>query len=673
MSSPTLKTHDLSRLLSHVCAQLWQRIRTGEDGHVEDYLQQYPALAERQECVLRMARVEMLARRRNGQSCPSDEWLRRFPQWTDGLRALFATDPVSPGATPTRGTPTSPEGDHSGPSFDKYPVVGDYELLEELGHGGMGVVYRARHCTLGRIVALKTLRNRERPTTEELERFCREARAISQLHHPHVVPLFEFGRHQGCPFYTMTLIPGGSLASQKERFRGDIRSAIGLIEKIARGVAHAHDHGLVHRDIKPSNVLMDADGEPLVSDFGLVRFLEATTELTRTGQELGTPAYMAPEQIHGRSEEISQRTDVWALGVLAYEVITGQRPFHGRDRRETEDRILQSEPVTPSDACPSVDRDLEAILLHCLEKDPKRRYSTAGELADDLQRWQAGALPSVRPMNWGRRRLRSLRRHPWRVAALLLLLLAAGTIPFLIPNDPPITPPPEPRNLLAEYDATLRAGGQVVLVPEHGPPPWSEWTLRHGNVVETGPGGVFTFGDDGATQLMLLPTPPVDRYRFTAEVCHVQARTTGKVGLFFLDAKRMTRPGTAHVFATWTFNDPPPNRALKTSKPFVTLFVRRFQDGMDRSESYAPVGRTFAPTAGGWHELRVDVVADAVRCSFDGQFVGAAPFTTLGPLFKQAAALEPPVEVELSPRGGLGLFTLWSTASFRNVRLEPLP
>jgi serine/threonine-protein kinase len=271
--------------------------------------------------------------------------------------------------------------------------IGRYEVIGELASGGMGVVYQAEDRQMNRRVALKMIRGGIFAGAEEVKRFHREARALAQLNHPHIIQVYDFGEVDSRPYFTMQLVTGGSLAGHMTRFGGDERTVVALIEKVAWAVQHAHERGILHRDLKPANVLLGDGDEPVVSDFGLVKFLHAEAEgLTQTGLTPGTPAYMAPEQAAGRNQAISPRTDVWALGVILYELLCGRRPFTGDSREAMLHHILTKPVPAPCTRRPDIDPVLEAVVLKCLAKEPGDRYATAGDLADDLGRWLRGEL-----------------------------------------------------------------------------------------------------------------------------------------------------------------------------------------------------------------------------------------------------------------------------------------
>jgi TolB-like protein len=265
--------------------------------------------------------------------------------------------------------------------------LGDYELLEEIGRGGQGVVFRARQKSLNRTVALKVVGLGRWATKAHLKRFRLEAEAAARLDHPFIVPIHEIGERDGACYFSMNLVEGGQLDEVARRETISIRRAAELIAKLARTVHYAHEHGILHRDIKPGNVLLDAEGEPHLTDFGLARLVEAESTVTRATEVLGTPSYIAPEQAAGKNTQLTSATDVYGLGALLYNLLTGHPPFVGSTTYETVRLVLETEPRQPRLVNPKVDRDLSTVCLKCLEKDPKRRYVSALALAEDLERW----------------------------------------------------------------------------------------------------------------------------------------------------------------------------------------------------------------------------------------------------------------------------------------------
>jgi WD40 repeat protein len=304
-------------------------------------------------------------------------------------------------------------------------TVPGYEILEELGHGGMGVVYRARQLKLGRIVALKMILAGSHAGAEELHRFRTEAEAIARLQHPNIVQVFEVGECQGGPFFSLEFCGGGSLGKKLGGTPLTPREAVLLVEALARGMHAAHQHGVIHRDLKPANVLLAEDGTPKITDFGLAKKLDQAGQ-TQVGSIMGTPSYMAPEQAAGKSAEVGPASDVYALGAILYECLTGRPPFRAATPLDTVLLVVSQEPVAPSRLQPGLPRDLETICLKCLEKEPRKRYASALELAEDLRRFQAGEPTRARPVGvWGRG-LRWAKRRPAAAALVAVCTLAVA-------------------------------------------------------------------------------------------------------------------------------------------------------------------------------------------------------------------------------------------------------
>ena len=275
-------------------------------------------------------------------------------------------------------------------------TFGDYELVEELGRGGMGVVYRAVQRSLGRTVALKMLLRRDLATPADVARFRTEAESAARLDHPGIVSIFEVGEWEGHPFYSMQLVEGTTLAKQLARGPMPPRIAAGLLAKVAAAVQAAHERGVLHRDLKPSNILIDAAGEPHVSDFGLAKRIEDEQSVTHTGAILGTPCYMSPEQAAGSRGEVGPLSDVWSLGAILYQSLVGRPPFQAASTMDTLLAVLESEPPSPRSIDRSVDRDLELIALKALQKPQDLRYTSASGFAADLRAFLAGEPVAAR-------------------------------------------------------------------------------------------------------------------------------------------------------------------------------------------------------------------------------------------------------------------------------------
>jgi TolB-like protein/Tfp pilus assembly protein PilF/predicted Ser/Thr protein kinase len=297
-------------------------------------------------------------------------------------------------------------------------------LLQEIGRGGQGVVYRARQKSLNRIVALKVIGLAHWATEAHVKRFRLEAEAAASLNHPCIVPIYEVGERDGACYFSMGLVDGGQLDAVVKREPMPIRHAAELIAKLARTVHYAHEHGILHRDIKPGNILLDAKGEPHLTDFGLARLVQTESTVTRTMEVLGTPSYMAPEQAVGNNAGVTSATDVYGLGAVLYQLLTGHPPFAGGTTFETVRLVLDTEPRQPRLLNPKVDRDLATICLKCLEKDPQRRYTSALALAEDLERWLKHQPIRARRTGTFTRGRKWVRRNP-TIAALVVALAAA--------------------------------------------------------------------------------------------------------------------------------------------------------------------------------------------------------------------------------------------------------
>jgi len=454
--------------------------------------------------------------------------------------------------------------------------IAGYEVRDELGRGGMGIVYRVWDPVLRRVVALKMIRPAA-PWLSATEvnhlagRFQREAQVLAQLKHEAIVPIYEAKLHEGQPYFVMECVAGGSLAKHlAELTAAGPKAIVPLIEKVARAVQYAHSHGrgVLHRDLKPANILLNEQGQPLVSDFGLAKLLdvpesaepdtrvandtsgtdgpsprEVSTRWTFPGCQPGTPPYMAPEQFDASFGKIGPATDVWALGVILYELLTGQKPFSCRTREELREQVCRGELVRPRALCPRLGRRLEAVVLRCLAKSPPQRYPTAGALADALAAWR--------------------KRRRWPLLAGAALALAAVVLAITIgvtPADPDKTYLREAARLEQQLDRT----GNVVLVSPDSPR-WAVYTIRAGQE-----GTVVTPLDDGLNVYSLarcclvefLPRVAAPRYRIVVKMrldrpLHTQE---GEFGVYCRHAAFATDQGLQHSFHALYFEgfDPLP-------------------------------------------------------------------------------------------------------------------
>jgi eukaryotic-like serine/threonine-protein kinase len=310
------------------------------------------------------------------------------------------------------------------------PAIPGYQILGELGHGGMGVVYQARQVSLDRLVALKMIRSADLASPHDLARFRSEADAVARLKHPNIVQIYDVGNHEGRPFFSLEYVEGGSLAQKVKGIPQPPRAAAELVEVLARAVHAAHQRGIVHRDLKPANVLLTADGVPKITDFGIAKRLDLEAGQTRTGTVMGTPSYMAPEQAAGKTKEIGPAVDVYSLGAILYELLTGRPPFLAESWQATRDLVLSTEPVAPRRLQPKLPRDLQTICLKCLQKEPRKRYATGLALAEELRCYVEGKPIRSRPVTTAERVWRWARRSPKLATAsgLAVAALAAAVV-----------------------------------------------------------------------------------------------------------------------------------------------------------------------------------------------------------------------------------------------------
>jgi WD40 repeat protein/serine/threonine protein kinase len=478
----------LARRVDAICCRFEAAWKAAAADAAPPQLEAYLAdVAEPARAILvrELLRVEVHYRRRAGDAPQAAEYLSRFPDLDPGWLAAL----VAPDATPSSGGAKSPPAGfenlatvvgekrllEAASEAWAQPVVPGYEILEILGRGGMGVVYKARQRTLNRIVALKMILAGGHAGLRELRRFRREAEAVAQLQHPHIVQIHEVGEHAGRLYLALEFVDGGSLDRHLAGTPQPARTAAQLVQTLARAVHHAHDCGVIHRDLKPANILLRgkseirnsksetnpkpeipmpqtsgtpclglgnsdfefvsdfgfriSDFEPKITDFGLAQLSGAgATGPTRTGDVLGTPSYMAPEQAEGKRGTTGPATDIYGLGAILYELLTGRPPFRAETALETLLQVRQNEPLSPSRLQPKCSRDLETICLKCLHKEPQKRYPSALALADDLQRYLVGEPIQARPIGVGERAVKWVRRHPATAAwlGLVVLLMVLG-------------------------------------------------------------------------------------------------------------------------------------------------------------------------------------------------------------------------------------------------------
>lgn len=405
---PASDTDDVWLLFELVHVDLDFRLRRGEPVRVEDYLRRYPRLADDRAALLELITAERRLRRCWQSEPAADDYWLRFPE----LRGELDTGPLTPSVVR--------HAAERSPAAAVILHLPGYQILRVLGRGGMGVVYAAGQPSLGRVVAVKTLLPGHESTASELDSFRREAEAIARLDHPNIVPVYEVGEHGGLPYFSMKYYQGGSLARRSRS--ADPRADAQLAETIARAVHHAHQRGILHRDLKPSNILLDEEGRPHVADFGLATHFDPDAGPGLASQVVGTPCYVAPEQAQGQAATTA--SDVYGLGAILYELLSGEPPFKGETTLVTLQQVMEQPPRPLRRRDLRIPADLETICLKCLEKTPQRRYQSALELAEDLERWLKGEPILARPVCPLERAWRWARRRPVIVGLALSTALA---------------------------------------------------------------------------------------------------------------------------------------------------------------------------------------------------------------------------------------------------------
>jgi serine/threonine-protein kinase len=555
------------------------------------------------------------------------------------------------------------------PAAEHWPSVKGYEVLEELGRGGMGVVYRARQLGADRTVALKMLSDAGPLRPRDLARFRTEARLLASLHHPNFVLVYEVGEQEGQPFFSMEYVAGGSLSRRLRAHPLPAAEAARLVETLARAIHAAHQRNILHRDLKPSNVLLALDGTPKIADFGLAKELEKDVGQTPSGTILGTPSYMAPEQA-GARKDVGPTADVYSLGAILYELLTGRPPFRGETPLDTLVEVMSREPRRPSAVRPGVPRELEAVCLKCLEKQPGRRYATAAALADDLARWGGGEAPLASAAVT--ERLTAPPRRSWGKYLVLLLLVAlfGGFAARLSFPDPPRSGPP---------DALLR-GRPVTLVPATGPPASYRLLEGEGNASASKTRREpFTVGTFGLALVELRPQLPIRRYRLELEVLQEDQATVGQVGFYFACRPIETRQGRDWYFYRVVFAERLPGGERMPPRLELCRFARKGARGpmhaslwLRPSEAMpAPVEQVGAKPA--WRKLAVDVAPEGITLWEGQKKLAVFSLKDLALQVRLWWRLRGPGgEQPLLPvRGGLGLYVSGSSASFRSVIVTP--
>ncbi len=402
----------------------WMR---GDRPPIRLMIDRHPAIVDHPKALVELINQEIVLRQIRGETPRPDDYLIDFPELAEPLSRLFEVHgalsfPPELGVIPDLVLQNgATNGARS--EIESVPRIPGYEIQGTLGRGGMGVVYLARHCALDRIVALKVLQEGRRSEPEHRARFEREAAAVAKCQHPNLVQIHEIGEYDGQSYLALEYVDGWTLARSLAGVPQPPLAAAALVEILARAIDHAHSRGVVHRDLKPANVLLTSEGQPKITDFGLAKIDETTTR-TEVGAIMGTLAYMAPEQALGGTAKVGPRADIYALGAILYEALTGRPPFRAESPELLFHQLIHSDVISPSRIQTGVPRDLEAICLKCLEKSPAHRYATALELAEDLRRFERGDPILARRIGGLRRSLKWTRRHPWQTTAAATVVIA---------------------------------------------------------------------------------------------------------------------------------------------------------------------------------------------------------------------------------------------------------
>ncbi len=592
------------------------------------------------------------------------------------------------GAAPTVAfTGSPPSRDEGRPPLEHF---GRFLLLNRLAAGGMGVVYRVLDTKLKRVAALKRLTPLALARPDAHARFARECEAIARLDHPNVVRVYEAGVVNGEPYLVMEYVRGGTLSKGDRPNPLPARDAAIAVEAVARAVHYAHTQGVLHRDLKPNNVLVGPDKVPKVADFGLAKLTDDADGLTHTGEFLGTPQYMAPEQVSGDQARIGERTDVYGLGALLYDLLANQPPFAGSQGQELRERVLRAEPSPPSRFAPGLDPRLEAVCLKCLEKDPANRYESAEGVAEELASWRRDGSTRVKPLGHGARALRWMRRHPAAVAAVVALLAAAVATPFVLAAI-------DPDRAAKSATRAVEQGEKVVLVDAEGRP-----QVRPRVIVGTA-GIIVPASTPAAAQpiaparppkpheplvlegtndpalVELLPHVPGLPYRLTADLVHesgdgaLPAQLRERVGLYFGEEPVGGRRQCFLVSYNDRRMDVRGGAPVQVS-PVAEFFYILLTDGPGSTAGERIHAHEFTSQPKTAHRLVVEVRSDRIAWEWDGVAAGNHNSVDIRTEIDtiQLVGLDGRTIVP-NPRGGCGLYVKSATLHVRNVTLEPIP
>jgi eukaryotic-like serine/threonine-protein kinase len=566
---------------------------------------------------------------------------------------------------------------------------GKYELVEQLGKGGMGVVYKARQGDIDRVVALKMILAGAYADPRDLARFRAEAAAVVRLNHPNVITIFDFGKHEGQPYFTMELAGGGSLADRLAAAAPvPAREAADLVRLLAGAVQAAHQQGVLHRDLKPGNIVFRADGTPLVTDFGLAKLLDADDGLTMTGTAEGTASYMSPEQASGKAGTVGPAADVYALGAILYELLCGRPPFKGANRAATLEQVRTAEPARPSRVRPGVPPELEAVCLKCLEKSPSRRYTSAAALADDLGRWLRGEPTQVYRWRWPKRVWRAAgRRRRVIGAALLSGLFTVLAVVFLsqAPEESPY------KRATREVRDQLARGQSVDLLGPDMQDLASRWRMGKGEV--RGPAenadGLLQITSFAPTLYEMLDDPGVSAYRLRVEMRQERDYNPFAVaGVYFGHAEYVTDEGHQHFLGRAAFSDlgtsaisHKDEKGRSCSRFELHLRYEGTSVALPYRNAYTsgPGFYYLAPdpwsAPGPWREITLEVSREQMRATWQNQTVILRPADVLrewGPKLKERLPDLKDINIDVGVGHPVGIYLYGSSVRVRRFTVEPL-
>ncbi len=666
MNSDSRDGVPLEAQLRQACAELDRRLRAGEDCLSEQFFTRYPALAAETHSALDLIWTEYDTRRQVGRPVTCESICGRYPKWRVDIERLLTIADDDRVAVPAK-------------SFEDDGELEDYEPIDRIGHGPMGEVRRVRQISCDRDVVVKMFAGGDR---DDMERFRRGAEDQARLNHANIVPVYEVGEL----FFAMELAEGGSLDQQIAARPQPPEQAARCVETLARAMQYAHEQGIVHRDLKPANVVLTADGVPKITDFGLAKHLDAKSAHTQSGALVGTLAYMAPEQVAGKHKLVGPHTDVYALGCILYEMLTGQVPFSAKSPLEFLQRVQHQLPEPMRKLSPGVSPGLESICRQCLEKQPQRRYSSAQELAQDLGRWLHDKRP--RAHGFPARASRFLRAHPILHATVALIMLATLSAVVAVQAANYYL---DPDRVVKDYLEELERGHRVHLMGATGGPRWQKWVIGDASIVDApGRDGTFSFSTLAHAYLELMPVLPAQGFRFRVQVRHEFAGVGGEeaeTGVYFVRSSLETAKGTEHCFCAFRFNDGTPNArddGKLVSEVSLGVRRRRTPGRFQAPGSAWPAlsievlpGDMQNPKGRRWRTLIVEMTDANVSATWDGQPLGTTAISTLVDDFQKAANRpavihEPTLNPSFAPVGGLGIYVTDGWASFRNAVVEVL-